>query len=101
MEQQTKPYDVYLDAEGQRYLAQDQRPFNWNLRVVGEFDKVPECAVKIAEFRPEWPGRDEATQNAVAALRGKQQALRAEAEQGVRAVETVIQQLLTIEGPES
>lgn len=101
MAQQSKPYDVYLDAEGQRYLAQDQRPFNWNLQVVGEHDKPRERAVKVAEFRPEWPGREESTQNAVAALRQKQQTLRAEAEQEVQAVETQIQQLLAIEGPKS
>lgn len=98
---QTVPYKVYLDADGQRYIAQGQRPFNWNFRIVGEYDRVPEHSVLIAEFDPFWPDRTEAVVNGVADLRRRQQDIRATAESEARELETRVQELLAIEGPKA
>lgn len=96
---QTVPYKVFLDADGQGFLAQGQRPFHWNFQIVGEFDKPSENSVLVAEFEPLWPGRNEATGNAVAKLRKRQREVRAAAEVEAAEIENRVQQLLAIEGP--
>lgn len=98
---QTMPYKVFLDADGQGFLAQGQRPFHWNFQIVGEFDKPREGGVLVAEFEPEWPNRDRATANAVAHLRKRQQEIRAVAEVEAAEIENKVQQLLAIEGPKA
>ena len=94
-------YKVFLDKDGCEQVARGERPYSWNLQVVGEFDRPREYSIEVASFEFVLPSREEAAVKAVAALRAKKVSLYAEAEVEVRSIEERIQNLLALPAPGS
>lgn len=94
-------YKVFLDKDGCEQVAKGEKPYSWNLQVVGEFDKPREHSIEVASFEFELPGREEAAAKAVTALRDKKNSIYAEAEVEARSIEERIQNLLALPAPGS
>lgn len=94
-------YKVFLDKDGCEQVAKGERPYSWNLQVVGEFDRPREHSIEVASFEFALPSREETAVKAVAALRAKKVSIYAEAEAEARLLEERIQNLLALPAPGS
>ena len=94
-------YKVFLDKDGCEQVAKGDRPYSWNLQVVGEFDRPREHSIEVASFEFEFPEREEAAVKAVEGLRARKNSIYAEAEAEARLFEERIQNLLALPAPGS
>ena len=94
-------YKVFLDKDGCEQVARGEKPYSWNLQVVGEFDRPREHSIEVASFEFVLPTREETAVQAVAALRAKKAFIYAEAEAEACLIEERIQNLLALPAPGS